>query len=249
MNGTFYGIGVGPGDPELLTLKAIRIMKECDMLAIALSGSQVNEPKRVQLFEQSEYKMSIQECVAYQIALTAVPELKAKELLLLPMPMIKDRQQLDQIHEADAAKVMEILNEGKSIAFITLGDPTIYSTVLYVHRRIKSENYNTSLVPGIPSFCAAAAKLNTGLAENREELHIIPASYEVEESLKLSGTKVLMKAGKQIRQVKQLLQDDKYQVELVENCGMEQEKIYRNVDEIPETASYYSLMIVKERLK
>lgn len=249
MNGVFYGIGVGPGDPELLTLKAIRIMKECDMLAIAVSGSQVKEPKRVQPFEQTEYKTSLQDCVAYQIALAAVPELKVKELLLLPMPMIKDRQQLDQIHEADTVKVMEILNEGKSVAFITLGDPTIYSTVLYVHRRIQSMNYSTSLIPGIPSFCAAAARLDMGLVENREELHIIPASYEVDESLKLPGTKVLMKAGKQIRQVKQLLKDDRYQVELVENCGMEQEKIYRNVNEIPETASYYSLMIVKETSK
>ena len=249
MTGIFYGVGVGPGDPELLTIKAIRIMKECEMLAIAISDSQLENPKVIAPSEQEKYTAVLQGCVAYHIALTAVPELKEKELLLLPMPMIKDKQQLKKIHEKDSDKVMELLDVGKSIAFITLGDPTIYSTVLYVHRRIQAENYKTYLIPGIPSFCAAAARMNIGLAENREKLHVIPASYDVEQSLKLSGTKVLMKAGKKIKEVKQILKENECQVELVENCGMKKERIYRNIDEIPEKTSYYSLMIVKETSK
>ncbi len=246
MKGIFYGVGVGPGDPELLTLKAIRIMKECDMIAIALSGVEIAEPKVVQQLDQAAYEAVLKRCVAYQIVLAAVPELGEKELLLLPMPMVKDKQQLKKIHEEDSQKVMEILEMGKSIAFITLGDPTVYSTVLYVYKRVRAKQYKTSLVPGIPSFCAAAARLDMGLVENREELHVIPASYDIADSLKMPGTKVLMKAGSKIKEVKQTLKEQGCQVELVENCGMEQERIYRHVDEIPETAGYYSLMIVKE---
>lgn len=249
MTGIFYGVGVGPGDPELLTIKAIRIMKECGTLAIAVSSSYLENPKVIDSFEQDEYSAVLQGCVAYQIVLAAVPELKEKELLLLPMPMIKDKQQLKKIHDKDSDKVMEILDAGKSVAFITLGDPTIYSTVLYIHRRIHAESYKTCLIPGIPSFCAAAARLDMGLVENRENLHVIPASYDVEQSLKLPGTKVLMKAGRKIKEVKQILKENEYQVKLVENCGMEQERIYRNTDEIPEETSYYSLMIIKENSK
>ena len=246
MKGKFYGVGVGPGDPELLTIKAIRVMKECEVIAIALSKEYIERPKIIDFNEQAEYEAALQACVAYQIALESIPELKEKELLLLPMPMIKDTQKLKLIHEADAIKVMEILKKGKSVAFITLGDPTVYSTVLYVHKHLQDKNYETHLIPGVPSFCSAAARLNIGLVENREELHILPASYEIEQDLRLQGTKILMKTGKQIAKVKQLLRNKNYQVEMVENCGMKNEKIYRTIDDIPETAGYYSLMIIKE---
>ena len=241
MKGKFYGVGVGSGDPELLTIKALRVMKECEVIAIALSKEYIEKPIIINFEEQAEYEAALQECVAYQIALEAIPELKEKELLLLPMPMIKDMQKLKLIHEADAIKVIENLKKGKSVAFITLGDPTVYSTVLYVHK-----NYETQLIPGVPSFCSAAARLNIGLVENRDELHILPASYEIEQSLRLPGTKILMKTGKQLAKVKQLIKNENYQVEMVENCGMKNEKIYRTIDDIPETAGYYSLMIIKE---
>ena len=82
------------------------------------------------------------------------------------------------------------------MVFITLGDPTVYSTCMYIHKRIRKQGYETRIVPGVPSFCAAAARLDQSLVENQEELHIIPASYEIEEGLKMAGTKVLMKAGR-----------------------------------------------------
>ncbi len=75
---------------------------------------------------------------------------------------------------------------------------------------------------------------------------MIPASYQIEDALKLPGTKVLMKAGRKIGQVKELLKKAGMQAMMIENCGMENEKIYQTVDEIPENAGYYSLIIVKE---
>ena len=146
MIGKLYGIGVGPGEAELLTLKALRIMRESDVIIVP--GTDVEK----------------------------------------------------------AAEVIEVfLREGKQVAFLTLGDVTIYSTYLYVHHRVAEAGYPVEIVNGIPSFCAVAARLNMGLVEKSEMLHIIPASYQIEEALKLPGTKVLMKAGKQMGHVKELL--------------------------------------------
>lgn len=83
--------------------------------------------------------------------------------------------------------------------------------------------------------------------ENQEELHVIPASYEIEEGLKMAGTKVLMKAGRKIPYVKQVIKEQNLNLTMVENCGMENETIYHSAEEIPDEASYYSLFIVKEK--
>ena len=162
------------------------------------------------------------------------------------MPMTKDKELLEKSHEEAADRVEEYLKKGQNVVFLTLGDPTVYSTYLYVHKRIVQRGCNAELVSGITSFCAVAAKLNIGLVEKAEELHVIPASYQIEDALKLPGTKVLMKAGRKIGQVKELLKKAGMQAMMIENCGMENEKIYQSVDEIPENAGYYSLIIVKE---
>lgn len=226
MKGTLYGIGVGPGDPELLTLKALRLIKAADV--IALPGE---EPK---------------ETVAYKIVEGAYKELSEKVLLPVPMPMTKDPELLEKYHSEGAALVKKELDEGKNVAFLTLGDPTVYSTYIYVHKRIKEMGYNTEIISGITSFCAVSAKLDTGLVEKSQMLHVIPASYQVEEALKLSGTKVFMKAGKKMKKVKEAILSSGAQGMMVENCGMPEEKIYKSVEEIPDTAGYYSLIIVEE---
>lgn len=106
--------------------------------------------------------------------------------------------------------------------------------------------YDTEIVSGITSFCAVAARLNIGLVEKHEELHVIPASYQIEEALQLPGTKVLMKAGKKMAEVKATIKRLGASAVMIENCGMPNEKIYRSVDEIPEDAGYYSLIIIKD---
>lgn len=160
--------------------------------------------------------------------------------------MIKDKAVLKEIHDRDASAAAELLDEGRNIVFLTLGDPTVYSTCMYVHKRLARAGYPTALVPGIPSFCAAAARLDMPLAENREEIHILPASYGIEESLRLPGTKILMKAGRKMPEVKKILVERKMDAKMVQNCGMEDEQIFNSSEEIPEQAGYYSLLIVKE---
>lgn len=227
MTGKLYGIGVGPGDPELLTLKAVRLIKECDVIAVP--GKQKEET------------------VAYKIVKQAVPEIVEKECLEVDMPMTKDKEKLAQSHKAAFEKVSQVLDAGKNIAFLTLGDPCVYSTYIYIHQRIQQAGYETEIVSGIPSFCAVSARLNQGLVERSEMLHVIPSSYGIEEGMKLSGTRVLMKAGKKMGQVKEQLKKMNVQASMIENCGMENEKIYHSIEEIPEEAGYYSLIIVKEQ--
>ena len=200
MRGTFTGIGVGPGDPELLTLKAARLIRECHVAAVPVSDPGLTGPvceEAERLSSDSSCAAYLEKCAAYQIALRAVPELASKPKLFLPMPMIKDKAVLKEIHDRDASAAAELLDEGRNIVFLTLGDPTVYSTCMYVHKRLARAGYPTALVPGIPSFCAAAARLDMPLAENREEIHILPASYGIKESLRLPGTKILMKAGRE----------------------------------------------------
>ena len=226
MRGILYGVGVGPGDPELMTLKAVRLIKENDIIAVP--GAEVRET------------------VAYKIAVQAVPELADKELLPIYMPMTHDKAELELNHEKGAKALEAALDTGKNVVFLTLGDPTVYSTYLYVHHRLVAQGYDTEIVCGITSFCAVSARLNTGLVEKAEPLHVIPASYQIEDALKLPGTKVLMKAGKKMKNVKEQLLAQGAEAMMIENCGMPDEKIYRSVEEIPEDAGYYSLIIIKE---
>jgi len=228
--GTLYGLGVGPGDPELMTLKAARLIRECHVIAIPVSGREVN--------------------VAYEIARGAVSEITEKELLEIPMPMIREEQKLKESHDQAAETVIAELEKGRDIAFLTLGDPSIYSTYIYIHNRVKARGYQTEIIPGIPSFCAVAARLNEGLTEASEALHIIPASYEgLGEALALKGTKVLMKSGKSIGKVKSMLMEkaDPPEVKMVERCGMDGERIFRRLEDLDEEAGYFSILVVKDK--
>ncbi len=226
MKGTLYGVGVGPGDPELMTLKAVRLIRE--NMIIAVPGA---DPK---------------ETVAYKIAVQAVPELAEKELLPIYMPMTHDPEELEKNHSKGAQTLEEVLDKGKNIVFLTLGDPCVYSTFSYLQKRVEKDGYHTELVSGITSFCAAAARLNIPLSEWNEQLHVVPAVHRLDSTLNESGNYILMKSGKKMNQVKEILAQSGRDVLMVENCGMENEHIYRSVEEIPDDAGYYSLIIAKE---
>ena len=219
MKGKFFAVGVGPGDPELLTVKAINTMKRCLVIAVPKSGAQDN----IALAIAGQY-------------------IEGKEILECDMPMIKDKARLDQYHDRSAAEIGKILDEGKDVAFLTLGDPAIYSTVMYVHRRLTEQGYDTGMVPGITSFCGAAASLNLSLCERDEMLHIIPATFKGEQACDLTGTRVLMKSGKTIMEQKERLAEK--HAMMVECATMENEKVYRSLNELQEPSSYFSLIVI-----
>lgn len=162
------------------------------------------------------------------------------------MPMIKDKILLEEAHRKGADLIEAKLKEGKDVGFVVLGDATVYSTYYYLHEIIKKRGYETEIIAGVTSFCASAARLGIDLVSADESFHIIPASYGVEEALRYTGTKVLMKSGKEIKNVKKALLKNNKKAYMVENCGMENEKIYYEVEDIPEDAGYFSLIIVKD---
>ena len=244
MAGRFDLAGVGPGDPELVTIKTIRAIKECQVLVLPIGSPDLKKPE----LEEGEVIFA-KECLAYRIACEAEPETRKKVRLYLPMPMIKEKNLLKEIHDEDAKKAAELLDEGKNLVFLTLGDPTVYSTGIYIYRRLKKMGYQGEIFSGVPSFCAAAARLEIPLVENRQELHVLPASYGIEERLSLSGTKVLMKTGKKIAAVKEVLEKEGQETLMVTNCGLDGEKIYKSTEEIPEDAGYFSIVIAKEKEK
>ena len=225
--GIAYGVGVGPGDPELMTLKACRLIRENDV--IALPGK---EPK---------------ETVAYQIAVQAVPELAEKELIPVYMPMVMDRQVQRENHRAGAELIEKYLEQGKNVVYLTLGDASVYCTFTYLQPYLHADGYETQLVSGIPSFCAAAARLNIPIVEWDETMHVMPALHKLGDDLQREGTYVLMKSGSHMQEVKEILRASGKDVQMVQDCGMPSEKVYRSVDEIPDDAGYFALIIAKDR--
>ena len=227
MNAILYGVGVGPGDPELMTLKACRLIRENDVIAVP-----GKDPK---------------ETVAYKIAVQAVPELADKTLLPIYMPMVMDKEEQKKNHQAGAKLLESWLNKGKNVVFLTLGDSTIYCTFSYLQDIVEADGYTTELVNGIPSFCAAAARLNTSLTLWQEPLHVIPATQSLGQKLDLPGTYVLMKSASHMAEVKQMIRDSGRTAMAVENCSMPDEKVYYSLEEIPDDAGYFSLIIAREK--
>ncbi|MCI8270092.1 MAG: precorrin-2 C(20)-methyltransferase [Lachnospiraceae bacterium] len=225
MSGTLYGVGVGPGDPRLMTLLAIETIESCPVIAVP--------------GENREH------AVSYRIARGAVAGLEKKICLNLSTPMTKDPGILAKSYELAAGRIIEELKQNRDVAYLTLGDPTIYSTYIYIHRLVKAQGYSAEIINGIPSFCAVAARMGESLADRSEQLHIIPSSYDIEEALDYPGSKVFMKAGSKLSRVKQTLQEKDMTAVMVENCGFSDEHIYDVISSMPEKASYYTTVLVK----
>ena len=222
--GKLYGIGVGPGDPELLTLKAVRLLKEADVIGVPDKGAG--------------------EKTALNIVREFVDESKVQ---YFPTPMIRDKEALQKNYEQQADRICESLDAGKTVVFITLGDPTVYSTYYYVHEIVANRGYEAILVPGVPSFCAVAARLGTSLCERSDRLLIVPASSSVEDALKVKANKVFMKAGSSILELQQQLKDAGMleRAFAVENCSMENEHVWQKFSDMTEPSGYFSIVVVK----
>lgn len=157
MKGKLYSVGIGYGDPEYMTLKSVRLLQECDVVAIPKGDTDVTVAKDI---------------------VSNVVDLNTKEQLLVYMPMTKDMAAMDKAHREGADAIEKLLDEGKNVVFITLGCPTVYATCIYVHKLVLGDGYEAELVAGVTSICAVAAKLNTSLCERAEPLIILPGSYK-----------------------------------------------------------------------
>lgn len=229
MIGKLYGVGIGPGDAELITIKAVRTIQKCSIIAIPKSGNG--------------------NCTALNIAEQAVPEIVNKILIELNMPMTRDKRYLNECREKAADEIIEYLNEGIDVAFLTLGDPTIYSTYIYIHKIVKKRGFEPLIISGVTSFCAVAAKLGESLTQASQPLHIIPGSYAcMEDNINLEGTKVLMKTGKSFAEVKAILQKKNLlqKTKMIQNCGMPNEKIFLSLENTDNSPGYFSIIIINK---
>ena len=226
--GKLYGVGVGPGDPELLTLKAVRVLREADVVLV---------PDSVKADKTALHIAS-----AY---------LQNKTVETVTTPMVRDKAVVDAAYTAAADRICALLDQGKQVAFLTLGDPTVYSTYMYIHEKVLARGYDVEVVPGVPSFCAAAARLNLSLCQGSEPLLIVPASHGAEGLLDVKANKVFMKAGKSILELQSQLRDRGLldHAAMVENCSMENERVYPRFADLQEASGYFSLVIAKEGWK
>ena len=226
--GKLYGVGVGPGDPELLTLKAVRVLREADVVLV---------PDSVKADKTALHIAS-----AY---------LQNKTVETVTTPMVRDKAVVDAAYTAAADRICALLDQGRQVAFLTLGDPTVYSTYMYIHEKVLARGYDVEVVPGVPSFCAAAARLNLSLCQGSEPLLIVPASHGAEGLLDVKANKVFMKAGKSILELQSQLRDRGLldHAAMVENCSMENERVYPRFADLTEASGYFSLVIAKEGWK
>ena len=226
--GTLYGVGVGPGDPELVTLKAVRIAEGCPVIATPRTASGAT--------------------TAYDIMRQAA-RIEGKKTLYLDFAMTKDAAVLRQSHQRAAQLVIDELEAGNDVALLNLGDVSIYATFNYVKDIVEQHGLPVVMVPGVPSFCAVAATLSCNLTPCMETpLHIIPAgNVSLEQALELEGTKVVMKAGKPLAQVKETLRaKGMYEkASLVHDCGMPSQTVAASLDDADETGRYFTTMVVR----
>ena len=229
MKGTLYGVSVGPGNPELMTLQAVRLLKHCPVIAVPQTGGGGT--------------------VALDIASQAA-DLSDKAIILLPFLMVRDKQKLDESHRRLAGLLKAPLDRGQDVAMLSLGDASVYSSFSYMAKLLAPEGYPIEVSAGVTSFCASAAALGVSLTEMNKPVHIIPAGVDDGQALALPGTKVLMKAGKALPQLLARLKDlgllDKAM--LVQNCGLPGEKLLKTVpaDFNFNLSGYFTTVIVKE---
>ncbi|OGP25558.1 MAG: precorrin-2 C(20)-methyltransferase [Deltaproteobacteria bacterium GWC2_56_8] len=232
--GTLYGVGVGPGDPELLTLKALRVLKEAAVLAY---------PKSSETASENESK-------AYSIVRAAGVE--GNEPLELLFPMTKDSNALQEAREVAAASIIERLKQGKDVAFITLGDPMLYSTFSYLVPLVKEAGAEVRSVPGVTSFSAAASAALVPLAESDERVVVMPASAGEEEIRRRMGefdSVVLMKAGKALDRIIDLalalgVADSSV---FASRVGWKDEEVVRGIGKLKgRKAGYFSMVILRK---
>jgi precorrin-2/cobalt-factor-2 C20-methyltransferase len=232
MKGKFYGIGVGPGDPELITLKAIRILGTVDVVI-----SPESAPSK---------KSSALEIAGRYVHGDA-------ELISLSFPMTHDREGRERLCEAHASRIHGMLEKGKKVAFLTLGDPMLYSTYSYVLKYLLTMGDAVESVPGITSFCAIANKMNEPLAQAGETVGIIPMSENgthLPHFMDEFDTLVVMKPSSNGPLLAQAIEDRGQQQNffIVSQCGTGEEEVSRDLGTLREGKVHYlSTVIIKRR--
>lgn len=232
--GTLYGIGVGPGDPELITVKAFRLLKESPVIAY---------PK----------KRMGSKSYAHQIAELYVNPAE-KEMLGLVFPMTKDQEVLEMEWARATAQVWEQLRQGKDVAFVTEGDPLFYSTFIHMMRIMQETHPEVPIksVPGVSSFLGAASRLGLPLADGDEQIGIIPATEDkvaMRNALIQHDCVIFLKVAKVLDMVLELLEelDLLHKASVATKVTSSEEVVWTDVRQLAGAElGYLTLMVVRK---
>jgi precorrin-2/cobalt-factor-2 C20-methyltransferase len=233
--GTLYGIGVGPGDPELITLKALKVLQRVP-----------------QIFASCSSKNN------YSLALNIVRcHLNGAGIEHLPFPMTREPQILQEAWEENARRVLEVLGAGKDAAFVTLGDPLTYSTFGYLLKTLKRLNPEVPVItiPGITSYSAAAALTHTPLTEGEESFYLVSGALgaaRLREVVDKSDNIVLLKTYRNFGEIYQALEelDLLDRATCISRCGLEGETVVENMRDFKgQPMPYLSMIIIKKKGK
>lgn len=233
-----FCVGCGPGDPELLTIKALNLIKEADVIFVPTSKS--DKPS---------------------IALSIVAKYinKSTKIINLVFPMIKDKNSLKEYWKKNTSEISEMVRTGKKTLYLTVGDPSFYSTWIYIHRELKNnhKDIEIEIIPGITSIFAFAAESKISLVEGDEHLSVVPACYDlnkVKNTVKSSDTIVFLKDGRYFDNVINMLSEtgfsDESQIAIAQDVSTKE-----NILEIKQlkdlkgkkqpSQTYFSIMVVK----
>lgn len=225
----FYGIGVGVGDPEEITLKAINILKKLDV--VVLPEAKKDEGS-----------------VVYEITKQYMKE--EIEKVFMEFPMLKSLEERREARKRNAMFIQELLEQGKNVGFLTIGDTMTYSTYVYLLEHLP-EKYLVETVPGISSFVDMASRFNFPLMIGDEDLKVISLNKktDIDFELKHSDNIVFMKVKRNFEGLKQaLIQTGNIdKIIMVSNCGKENQKVYYDIkDMVEEDIPYFTTLIVKK---
>ncbi|MEI7879812.1 MAG: precorrin-2 C(20)-methyltransferase [bacterium] len=231
--GTFYGIGVGPGDSELITVKGANLLKRCRHVFV---------PKA--------------RIASDSVALAIARNYLGSDAVVheLVFPMTHNEAELSRRWVESANTVAEVIITGEDACFLTLGDPLVYSTYIYLLRALRAHlpELNAVTIPGITSFCAAAALTGFPLGEKKELITVVPTSDDlssVREALQRGGTVVLMKIAERLAEIIEILKETGLleQAVFVSRAGQEGQKVetdLRKLNLAEGRTGYLSLILV-----
>ena len=233
-----FCIGCGPGDPELLTIKALNLIKEADVIFVPTSKS--DKPS---------------------IALSIVSQFinKTTKIVNLVFPMVKDKNSLKEYWKKNTLEISEMVRTGKKTLYLTVGDPSLYSTWIYIHRELKNnhKDIEVEIIPGITSIFAFAAESKISLVEGDEHLSVVPACYDldkVKNTVKSSDTIVFLKDGRYFDNVIDMLSEtgfsDESQIAIAQDVSTQKNileiKLLKDIKGKKQPSqTYFSIMVVK----
>ena len=222
MSGILYGVSTGPGDPELMTLKAVRCLEKCGTVFVPRTKG------------ENTLALSIAEqCV----------DMSGKKLIYTDFPMLSDTQLINENYRRIADMICTELEKG-DCAMLCLGDISVYSTFSPIADIVTERGFAVERIAGVTSFCAAAAALGISLASGSEVLTVIPySSNELSDLVGRSGKKVIMKSGRHSAELLQMLKENGQKVWSAENVGLPDESLIHNASD--EKTGYFTVFIAE----